>query len=322
MPFNWIDAVIVIVLLYELYDGWKAGLVSLGSSFLTFAISFWLSIVLNPPVSSFISEKFGISVTWASVTGYIVVALLTSLVISEIFHQFILRIPQKIVNSKINSSLGSFISLLNGLVIIAFFLLIIVSLPIRGTIKGDVKNSKIGSVFLNILNTYGGPIKTSIDEIGSAATRFITVNPSSKQTITLDVAPKPKDLSIDSASERYMVELVNTERVKAGVQVLTLDPQLTVVAEAHSRDMFLRRYFSHITPDGQDPAERLDASGISYALMGENIAYAPDVSTAHTGLMNSPEHKKNILEPQFRHIGIGIISTKIFGIMVTQDFTD
>lgn len=56
--------------------------------------------------------------------------------------------------------------------------------------------------------------------------------------------------------------------------------------------------------------------------MGENIGYAPDVDTAHRGLMNSPEHKKNILDPAFHRVGIGIISTKSFGIMVTQDFAN
>lgn len=320
MLFNWVDWVIIVVLLYEIYDGWKAGLVTLGTSFLSFAISLWLAILLNPSVSAFFTEKFGISASWASVIGYIVIALLSSIVIAEIIHRLVLNIPQKIVKSKMNSSLGSFLSLLNGIVIIAFFLLITVSLPLRGTIKNDIRDSKIGSVILNAMEKYSGPIKTSINEIGVSATRFMTIDPASTQSIVLDVAPKPEDLFIDTAGEKHMVDLVNAERVKVGAPVLTIDTRLTQVAESHSRDMFMRRYFSHVSPDNQDPGDRLTAADIPYRLMGENIGYAPDVDTAHTGLMNSPEHKKNILEPQFRHVGIGIISTKSFGLMVTQDF--
>jgi uncharacterized protein YkwD len=319
---NWVDWIIIAVLLYEVYDGWKAGLVALGTSFLSFAISLWLAIVLNPPVSAFLAEKFGIAASWASVIGYIVIALLSSIVIAEIIHRLVLTIPQKIVKSKINSSLGSCISFLNGLVIIAFFLLVIVVLPIRGTVKMDIKDSKIGSVILMAMEKYSGPIKTSIDEIGSTAARFITIEPASTESIAIDVSPKPEDLIIDAADEKHMVDLVNAERVKVGVSALVMDVKLTGVAESHSRDMFMRRYFSHVSPDSQDPSERLTEARISYTLMGENIGYAPDVEVAHKGLMNSPEHKKNILDPQFRRVGIGIISTKSFGIMVTQDFTN
>jgi len=322
MHLNWVDWIIIAVLLYEVYDGWKAGLVALGTSFLSFAISLWLAITLNPPVAAFFTEKFGIPLSWSSVIGYIAIAMLVSIVVAEIIHRLVLNIPQKIVKSKINSSLGSFISLLNGFVIIAFFLLIIVSLPFRGTVRSDIKGSKIGSIILRVMEKYSGPIQTSINEIGTAATRFITIDPTSTQSVSLDVAPKPEDLFIDATAEKHMVDLVNAERVKAGVPALTVNPKLTQVAESHSRDMFMRRYFSHVSPDNQDPANRLTAADISYRLMGENIAYAPDVDTAHTGLMNSPEHKKNILEPQFTRIGIGIISTKSFGIMVTQDFTN
>jgi uncharacterized protein YkwD len=77
-----------------------------------------------------------------------------------------------------------------------------------------------------------------------------------------------------------------------------------------------------VTPDGKDPAARLTDAGITYTAIGENIAYAPDVTTAHQGLMDSPEHKKNILDPAFHRIGIGIISTDSFGSMYTQEFAN
>ena len=48
------------------------------------------------------------------------------------------------------------------------------------------------------------------------------------------------------------------------------------------------------------------AVGIRYRAAGENLAFAPDVGTAHTGLMNSPGHKANILNCDFTTLGVGV----------------
>ena len=54
--------------------------------------------------------------------------------------------------------------------------------------------------------------------------------------------------------------------------------------------------------------------------MGENIALAPSVETAHRNLMNSPGHRANILDPAFTRVGIGIIVAPGAGLMVSQEF--
>jgi uncharacterized protein YkwD len=56
--------------------------------------------------------------------------------------------------------------------------------------------------------------------------------------------------------------------------------------------------------------------------VGENLALAPSVDLAHIGLMNSPSHRENILDPNFKRIGIGIIDADPYGKMITQVFTD
>ena len=119
-----------------------------------------------------------------------------------------------------------------------------------------------------------------------------------------------------------MVNLVNQEREKARVGSVRVDPVMTAVAEAHAKDMFLRRYFSHVTPEGLTAEDRLEKGGVYFTVAGENIAYAPDLTTAHDGLMNSPSHRQNILDPSFRRIGIGIISTVTWGTMFVQDFAN
>ena len=84
--------------------------------------------------------------------------------------------------------------------------------------------------------------------------------------------------------------------------------------------MFARGYFAHATPEGRDPFERMREAKVSFLTAGENIALAPTLEIAHTGLMNSPGHRANILRPQFGRVGIGIVDGGIHGLMVTQDF--
>jgi uncharacterized protein YkwD len=149
----------------------------------------------------------------------------------------------------------------------------------------------------------------------------MTVEPGSQESIPLDIPPVTT-LTVDTVSEQRMVGLVNMERQSRGIAALSVNASITAVAEAKSRDMFMRRYFSHYDPDGKNVADHLTAAGISFSDAGENLAYAPDLTTAHQGLMSSAGHRANILDTRFHIIGIGIISDGIYGEMFTQEFTD
>lgn len=61
-------------------------------------------------------------------------------------------------------------------------------------------------------------------------------------------------------------------------------------------------------------------SEVRFRTAGENLALAPSVPIAHTGLMNSPGHRANILQSGFGRVGIGILDGGKRGLMVTQNF--
>ncbi len=322
MQFNWIDWVILAVIVYFLVDGWQAGLVSLIESLLAFLGSLWLSVKYHALVGNFLVEKFGIAQLWSSVVGYIIVGFVANIIIREILTILTGKLPKKLVESKTNQWLGSFVSGINGVVLVTFVLLLVTALPLRGTIKKDIRQSIIGRQLLVFSDRYAGQVKSTLDEATKEALKFVTVQPTSKERIVLDVTPDKNQLSIDSQSEGIMLQLLNKEREKVGAPILTIDPKIIQVARSHSRDMFERKYFSHITPEGKDAGDRLQAGGVTYQVAGENLAFAPDVNTAHQGLMNSEWHRKNILDPQFRKVGIGVIDGGVYGKMFTQNFTD
>jgi uncharacterized protein YkwD len=116
--------------------------------------------------------------------------------------------------------------------------------------------------------------------------------------------------------------LVNEERRKRGIRELTYRSDVVPVARAHATDMWERQYFGHVSPDGEDVGDRLNRANINYTLAGENLALAPTLATAHNGLMNSEGHRANILEPEFRRMGIGVVDNGIYGKMFVQIFTD
>ncbi len=322
MILNWVDWIIVAVLLYYLWEGWAHGVVAIAVSLVSFLGSLWLAIRYHAIVGAFLGEKFGIPAAWTTVLGYIVVGFMAEFVLAEILAALAAKLPRKLLDSRVNKMAGALTGGINSLVLMAFLILVMLALPLRGTIKKDIKASVIGRRLVIVAEKYGGQVKSVLDEATKEAIRFLTIQPTSKERIALDVAPSANELAVDKAAEQQMLALVNAERAKAGVQPLQFDTAIAEVARAHSRDMFIRRYFAHINPEGEDVGDRLEKAGVPFTIAGENLAYAPDVTTAHRGLMESEGHKHNILDPQFTRIGIGIINTETYGMMVTQNFTN
>ena len=127
-----------------------------------------------------------------------------------------------------------------------------------------------------------------------------------------------------SLQESQILELVNLERSKNGIEPLTINPQLTQSAQLKTRDMLDRNYFEHISNGGQKWSDFIIKSGYNYTTSGENLAknYTDSRSTVQAW-MNSPTHRDNILNKNFRETGIGFGSGLIDGqntILITQQF--
>jgi uncharacterized protein YkwD len=127
----------------------------------------------------------------------------------------------------------------------------------------------------------------------------------------------------DPAAEDRMLQRVNTARADVGVSPLRMDPVLQEAARQHSRDMYERHYFSHQTPDSKSPYDRLHDARFHFVTAGENIAFAPDPDQAWDSLIHSPDHRANILNPDFRCVGIGAYKgLGGYEEMFTQEFAD
>jgi uncharacterized protein YkwD len=104
--------------------------------------------------------------------------------------------------------------------------------------------------------------------------------------------------------------LINAQRARHSLAPLTENPMLQRAAELHSLDMAARDYFEHETPDGVHPDARIVRQGYPPILVGENLAWGELAKSAPASVvemwMQSPGHRRNILEPKYREIGIGM----------------
>ena len=119
-----------------------------------------------------------------------------------------------------------------------------------------------------------------------------------------------------------MLNHINAEREKNGLNPLVMDETLTEIASEHAVDMIVRDYFSHWSPEKLSPGDRMRNADVPFRVMGENLAGNSSVSHAHSMLMNSPSHRANILNERFNKVGVSIIDGSKYGMMMVMKFTN
>lgn len=317
---NWVDLIIITATVIFVSDGARRGffrgVIELGSLILSFAAS----LKFYSFFGNLLTANFNLPIGIANAMGFLTAGVLAQTVFAYLASIIYLTLPKTIKKSLANEFLGIAPALFESLIYTAFFLTLIISLPIRGDVKKSVLDSKIGSVL--VAKTQG--IEKQLNSIFAPAVNetlnFITIKPGSSESVNLRFTQK--DVTIDTAAETTMLALVNSERTKQGQKPLSLSIPLQNLARKYGADLFARGYFSHYNPEGQSPFDRMQAAGITFLAAGENLALAPNVQIAHTGLMNSPGHRANILSKGFSHIGIGAIDGGVYGEIFVQEFTD
>ncbi len=121
-----------------------------------------------------------------------------------------------------------------------------------------------------------------------------------------------------------LVSMTNSARARNGLGALTSNSKLSSAAYAKAQDMLTNQYFAHTSPSGKTPWDFIKGAGYNYSYAGENLAIGyTDASELFNAWMASATHRQNILNPNFREIGIAVISGTYEGaetILVAQEF--
>ncbi len=325
--FNLLDLIIVVVVFFYIYEGYKLGFILAALDLLGFVSAFTIALKFYGIFANLFITLFSLPLGLANALAFFLTAVTSEVIIQIILRRIVkhlpslpkLSLPYRIFK-KIDHMLGVIPGVVSSFIILSFFLSILVALPSSPLVKALVTGSQVGgqllantSVMERYLNSlFGGTLNETLN--------FLTVKPKSDETVALHFTVE--NGAVDEEAEGKMFSLLNTERVHNGLSPLASDTDLRDVGRAHAKDMLKRGYFSHYTPEGLTPFDRMNKARLKYSFAGENLAFAPSTEFAMTGLMNSPEHRENILDPHYTKVGIGVINGGVYGKMYTQEFSD
>jgi uncharacterized protein YkwD len=316
---NLVDIILVIVILLSVLNGYRRGFIHGVLDLAGWVLGLLAALRYYHSFAEWIGLHFNLwSEVWDQPIAFVVVALLVCVSVQVIGNLLLSQLPQDIQDRRVNQLFGVIPGFVNGLIIVAILSALLLALPVSEGVSERARDSTLVNRLAVYAERLEGQLRPVFGDAIARTLNLLTIRPDSNERVTLPFKvekPRPRpDL------EKQMLDLVNQERQAAGLKPLEPDPELTEVARAHSADMFARGYFAHDTPEGISPFDRIRAAKVHFTTAGENLALAPTLSIAHTGLMNSPGHRANILRPEFGRVGIGVMDGGMRGLMVSQEF--
>ena len=327
MHFNLLDILLLGVFGAAVADGVRRGFLSYAAEFLAFALGVGLALLLFGHLAAVLRSLLGVAPGLASFGSFLIILVgshaLTVRAMQRWTAWVAARLERRLSPDAFRAA-GALPALGTAMMISALVLSALVQIPAAGSrslVLGSTLASALAgsSSFLQpgLHSLLVPPVNDSSAIVGGGPQKDFGDEAYYRLRFPSEIQPQ-----LAVKAEVRMLEMLNRSRVAAGLTPLHSDPTLESVARAHSLDMYRRAYFSHHDPERQSPFDRLKAAGVVYVTAGENIAYSPDVGQAEESLMRSPDHRANILNPDFRCVGIGIYRASGYEEMFTQDFAD
>lgn len=313
---NYIDLLLIISLLIPVYSAIQKGFLWSTADLVCWLGSLVMAFLANDVISSTLEMLIRSEVIWSRPFAFIFSAILFKFILDWIAGQLFQYIPVSVHASTFNRFFGVLPGLVNGSLWAAFFATLLLLLPLNSKIPSHVQSSAIAGPLASEISWRG----QKLTSVFSGGQHFIKHPPHVEAEETIKLPFKITDSKPNAALEAEMLVLINKERKLMGLQLLKADPEMRVVARKHSMDMFSRGYFSHHSPEGLDPFDRMAKENVAFLTAGENLALAQSLAIAHDGLMKSPGHRANILNGTFGRVGIGIQDGGFYGLMITQNF--
>ena len=319
MAINPIDILLVIVILLSVLNGYRRGFVHGVLDLAGWVLSLVAGLRYYHPVAQWLGPRFNAwSEVWDQPIAFVLVAVVVGVSVQIIGYLLLRRLPEDIHEWRVNQLFGLIPGFVNGLIVVAILSALLLAIPLSEGLSERTRDSGLVNRLAVYAERLEGQLRPVFGDAIARSLNLLTIRPDSDERVTLpfkveNTRPRP-DL------EKRMLDLVNQERQAAGLSPLQADPELTEVARKHSADMFARGYFAHDTPEGLSPFDRMKQANVRFITAGENLALAPTLQIAHTGLMNSPGHRANILRREFGRVGIGVMDGGMRGLMVSQEF--
>jgi uncharacterized protein YkwD len=328
---NWIDIAILVVVAWNVANAVRAGFVGAFVDLAAFLLAVTIAVISYVRVADFAVAQFNVPPLVAQPAAFAAIWLVTSVLVGTIGHfiagpfGFLLR------GSPIDLLLSVAPGAIKGFAVSSFLLMLALSpsslpLPVPVPVVTDtlenvrtaMQESLLANELVERTSAYDRWARTQLEEPVSQTLNLLTIPAGTHERVDLNFRAESPEA--DPQAEERLFELLNEERRRAGLSELVREAAIDQVARAHSVDMLRRGYFAHETPEGVSAFDRMLQGGVRFRTAAENLALAPNAEIAHEGLMDSPGHRANILNPEFTRVGIGAVRVAGIGRIFTQDF--
>jgi len=315
---NWVDILLLVVVILSVMTGWRKGFILGTLDLVTWVGSVLAGFFFYRYTASFFEKYLPFFGIWTFPAAFILTIILARIILSLITRSLLRVTPLEAHKNTPNQFLGVLPGAANGVINATILAALLLAIPISDDISASSRESRIAKRLAYQVEWLDSRLSPIFDEAIRKSMNNLTVEPESDKSVRLNYTVNNPRIRTDLESR--MLDMVNEERAKTGLPLLKADPEMTQVARAHSRDMFARGYFSHVTPEGRTLANRVTFAGVPFLTAGENLALGPTLEICHEGLMNSPGHKANILHTSFGRLGIAVLDGGKHGLMITQNF--
>jgi uncharacterized protein YkwD len=313
---NYIDIILILVIALSVWFDIKRGFIVSTLFLISWIGSLALGFLIYQPFGQLLLKFLPAIAFWAYPLAFILTIVTARFIFDNITTRILDNIPERVDNHIINKVVGVVPGLINGLIwsaLLATFLL----LAALTQVSRDTHQARFTETLVSKVSWLEKKLSPIFGEVLNRTVHKTTVD-GEHDMVTLPF--KVKEYTLRHDLEAEMLILVNKERIAKGLKAVMADKEMAKVARKHSADMFTRGYFSHYTPEGKNPFDRMKDDKLFFLTAGENLALSQTLTMAHDGLMKSPGHRANILNPTFGRLGIGILDGGIYGLMITQNF--
>lgn len=320
---NLVDLFLVAFVGLLSYRGYRRGFIREGIEFAAVVLGVWVAVNIYK-VPGAVLAFFRLDRQWSELIGGLLVfaaAALAGIIGANKIHDLaghsLITRAHRAGGALLASAWSAFLAL--------FILVLTLVVPAPASLQRSIQHSLVGETALDSDSAFYTILENSAK---SDARNFMFYLRQHFAMLEKDQRLDPEkcldvkgssDIEIDERAESELLDLINKERRRQGLESVAESSRLRDVARGHSADMYQRGYFCHTNPEGRTAAGRITEARISFAVAGENLSLAPTVWLAHRGLMNSPSHRENILKPQFTALGVGVYLGPS-GLMITENF--
>lgn len=318
LTLSYIDVILTTAIIICTGVGYRMGFINSFSGIIKWAGAFTIALLFYPSASFIIENSFSVQAEWLLPLSFLIIFSFSFSLLSITLLFFKKCFKNSVQESYTNHVAGIIPGFFTGIIAATIISKILAS-SLWVQAADETEKSLLSASLEYPSTTVSAELNTifniSVDQKISGAFESGPGTNEMNEFSCHDFNSRP-DL------EDRLLQLVNEERIKYGLKMLIADTPMKKAAFSHASDMFTRGYFAHHTPEGTDPFERMNKLSINFIFAGENLAHSSNLLSAHKGLMKSPGHRANILNPAFGKIGISILDGGAKGLMIVQEFRD